>query len=48
VRRDMCNLCAQVLSLTLDAPSFRSILDAVCYLHDNDIVHRDLKPENIL
>lgn len=26
----------------------RSILDAVCYLHDNDIVHRDLKPENIL
>jgi serine/threonine protein kinase len=48
VRQGMCNLCSQVLSLTPDAPPFRSILDAVCYLHDNDIVHRDLKPENIL
>ncbi|KAA8896120.1 ca/CaM-dependent kinase-1 [Sphaerosporella brunnea] len=26
----------------------RQVLDAVCYLHDNNIVHRDLKPENLL
>ena len=24
------------------------IINAVCYLHQNDIVHRDIKPSNVL
>jgi calcium/calmodulin-dependent protein kinase I len=30
------------------AETFKSIVDAIRYMHEMDIIHRDLKPENLL